>query len=96
MLPPYLARELEILRRAYPGGVPDADYLPLLVVLWPDFSDRNLADVVAELVHGHPADVNHHATLAVGPKRPPASDVERVRELLASAGYVADDQETQE
>ncbi|GAB3187136.1 DUF3349 domain-containing protein [Micromonospora palomenae] len=97
MLPPYLARELEILRRAYPDGVPDEDYLPLLVVLWPDFSDRNLADVVAELIHGHAVDVNHDATLAAaGPKRPPASDVERVRELLASAGYVADDGETQE
>ncbi|PYC73515.1 hypothetical protein C7C45_06515 [Micromonospora arborensis] len=97
MLPSHLIRELETLRRAYPDGVPGEDYLPLLVVLWPDFSDRNLAAVVAELTQGHPVDVNHDATAAVaGRRRPPASDVERVRERLASAGYVVDDGETHE
>ncbi|MCO1595692.1 DUF3349 domain-containing protein [Micromonospora sp. RHAY321] len=97
LLPPALARELSILRRAYPDEVPDEDYRALLVVLWPDFSDRNLAAVVAELVGGEPALVAHDATAAVaGQVRPLARDIERVRERLASAGYVADDEVTGE
>jgi hypothetical protein len=91
MLDPHLRYELEVLRRAYPDGVPDDDYLPLLVVLWPDFSDRNLAAVVAELIGGEPAIVSNDAAAAVaGRRRPSPQDVDRVRELLASAGYEAD------
>ncbi|WP_433128324.1 DUF3349 domain-containing protein [Micromonospora sp. CA-240977] len=91
MLDPPLRRELEVLRRAYPEGLADEDYLPLLVVLWPDFSDRNLAALVAELIGGQPAIVSNDAAAAVaGRRRPPPQDVDRVRELLASVGYEAE------
>ncbi|WP_216627569.1 DUF3349 domain-containing protein [Corallococcus exercitus] len=41
------AHTLAMLGRAFPEGVSEADYRPLLAVLYPYFSDRNLADVVS-------------------------------------------------
>jgi hypothetical protein len=97
MLPPHLRSVLETLRKAYPDGVPGEDYLPLLVALWPDFSDRNLAAVVAELLDGEPAIVSHDATAAIGvQRRPSPQDVNRVRGLLAAAGYESDGEQSQE
>jgi len=49
MVPKYLQLELVALRRAYSGGVPPGDYLPLLAVLQEELSARNVALVVGEL-----------------------------------------------
>jgi len=41
--PDHLRDVVEDLRRAYPDGVPDEDYLPLLAVLATDFSEEGSA-----------------------------------------------------
>ena len=51
-LSPLLTEVLAVLRRAYPDGLPDRDYLPLLAALAPEFSERNLAELVAEFIDG--------------------------------------------
>jgi hypothetical protein len=78
---------LDLLRAAYPEGVPDEDYLPLLVVLNPDLSARNLAAVIAELIDGEAVVVDNDAAAAAGSRRPPAKDVQRVRDHLMAFGY---------
>jgi hypothetical protein len=45
-------QRVDLLRQAYPRGVPERDYLPLLVVLHEHFAEGNLAAVVAELTDG--------------------------------------------
>ena len=90
--PEHLRPALTMLRRAYPDGVPDQDYMPLLVVLHEEFSARNLAAVVAELVDGEPVVVDNDAAAAMSRQRPNASDVERVRKFLLEHGWTPEEE----
>jgi hypothetical protein len=83
----HLQPTLAILRRAYPQGLPERDYMPLLVALEEDLSARNLAAVVAELVDGETVVVENDAAAAMSRSRPSVSDVERVRKLLMDHGW---------
>ncbi|GMU00777.1 hypothetical protein KH5H1_48970 [Corallococcus caeni] len=49
-LPPSLESTASLVHRAFPEGVTEADYLPLLTVLYPHMSDRGLAMVVGHFV----------------------------------------------
>jgi len=89
----YLRPTLEVLRRAFPSGVPDSDYLALLVVLQDHLSEENLAAVVAELVDGETVVVANDAAAACSNRRPERRDVERVRALLASCGLIPEEPE---
>ena len=46
---PYLKTTKELLRRAFPHGIQSDVYFPLLTILEPELSDRNLASVIAAL-----------------------------------------------
>ncbi|WP_027481676.1 DUF3349 domain-containing protein [Deinococcus pimensis] len=48
-LPNVLYRSAQWLRQVFPDGVPEQQYLALLAVLAPEFSDRQLALLVAHL-----------------------------------------------
>ena len=88
-----LLPSLAVLRAAYPAGLPDEDYLPLLVVLNDGYSDRQLAALVAEFAGRERVVVdNDHAALVSGEK-PDRQRVTAVRSRLAEAGYEALDQE---
>ncbi len=91
MLPPHLLPVLSLLQKAYPGGLPDTDYLPLLAVLQADLCDENLADVVAELVNGETVVVDNDAAAVASQRRPSVQEVERVRRRLISVGYDEED-----
>jgi hypothetical protein len=86
-LPESLERVFSVLRRAYPEGVPESDYLPLLVFLWDEMSKRALARVVAELTGRDPDGVYHDAHAATSGRPPAESDVARVGRLLEEKGW---------
>jgi hypothetical protein len=86
-LPESLEGAFSVLRRAYPEGVPQSDYLPLLAFLWDEMSTRALARVVAELTGRDPDDVYHDAHAATSGRHPPESEVARVRQLLEEKGW---------
>jgi len=86
MVPKYLQPELAVLRRAYPGGVPPGDYLPLLAVLREDLSARNLAHVVGELTGKEPDVVENAAAAAMPLRRVDATEIHRVRHLIGTSG----------
>ena len=86
-LPEFLEGAFSVLRGAYPAGVPERDYLPLLAFLWDEMSKRALARVVAELTGRDPDDVYHDAHAATSSRRPAESDVARVRRLLEEKGW---------
>jgi len=90
-LPGYLMPVLAMLRRAFPEGVPDGDYLPLLVVLREGLSERNLAVVVAELMDDEIVVVDNDAAAAVSVRRPPATEVVRLRDRLIAVGWEPDE-----
>jgi len=47
-----LREALAHLRRVYPHGVPEADYMAIIAVLADGMSEENVAIVVAELIDG--------------------------------------------
>lgn len=85
-----LRKMLEQLRRAYPRGVPEDDYMPLLAVLADDMSEENVAAVVAELIDGETAVVANDAAAAQSVRAPGSVARARVRSVLESAGWRPD------
>jgi hypothetical protein len=78
---------LDQLRRAYPRGVPQDDYMALLAVLGDDMSEENVAIVVAEVIDGEIAVVANDAAAALSVRAPGPAGKARVEALLESAGW---------
>lgn len=47
-IPPHIASTYQLLQCAFSQGIIEELYLPLLSILYPGMSDRNLAEVIAE------------------------------------------------
>lgn len=83
---PWLADEpAAVLRRAYPGGLPAEDYLPLLAALDADLGRNALAIIVTTAFTGHDAtrvffDARQAGTVS-------KTDVERIRQRLLANGW---------
>jgi hypothetical protein len=84
---------LAILRQAYPDGLAQEDYRPLLVVLGDVMCDENLALVVAEFTGGEPVVADNDAAAAQGYRKPARADVMRVRAALNAHGLADLDDE---
>ncbi len=82
-----LDADLRILRAAYPDGVPEAEYLPLLAVLSADMSEEYLGVVIARLRGGDSVVVVNDAAAALSSERPPGEEVRRVQAKLEAAGW---------
>jgi Protein of unknown function (DUF3349) len=80
---------LTLLRQVYPEGVPERDYLALLVVMQGLLSEENLAAVVAELVDGERVVVANDAAAADSILRPNLEDVKRIRAVLEANGLIS-------
>ena len=81
-IPEHLRSSLELVKRAYPEGVPEADYLPLLAALYEYFSDRNLAELTTFW-----SDRDYHVCLNDVYKAAAGKlDTARVHERLLAAG----------
>ncbi len=87
-LPDYLSSTRELLERAFPDGVREADYLPLVAALSENMSIRNLADVISNYTEtSWPRAYNDVLlVLSDGPVPAPTA-VERVKQKLLPYGY---------
>jgi hypothetical protein len=90
-VPDYLLDTYNMLRCAYPDGVPDEDYNALLAVLHEEMSFRTESDVLSALTRKDWGrvynDISGYA--AIGSVNTPTDeDLERVKGKLASCGYV--------
>lgn len=47
-IPAYLASTYQLLQCAFPYGIDEGEYLPLLTLLYEHMSDRSLAQVIAD------------------------------------------------
>jgi hypothetical protein len=90
-LPPLLQSIVEFLRKGYPDGVPERDYLPLFALLRRRLSDEEVAQLAEDLASQSSDDRTSSAIRSaiarVTNETPSESDVERVREQLAGAGW---------
>ncbi|MEU0936063.1 DUF3349 domain-containing protein [Embleya sp. NPDC005971] len=90
-VPRHLERTLSILESAYPRGMPDEDYLPVMRVLAEGMSIRNLGDVMFAFTTFTEA---HHDAYGIGGDQESTDpDVRRVRELLVGCGWDPDSDE---
>lgn len=77
---------LKMLQIAYPHGLPDADYQPLLALLYEHFSDRNLAELIATLSARDPDRVLNDIYRVHSTDKPDALQVARVQQHLEALG----------
>ena len=89
--PPVLQAIVDFLRKGYPQGVPEQDYLPLFALLRRRLSDEEVLTLADELANSSPDEQTSIAIRAAIEKviesTPSESDVERVREQLESVGW---------
>jgi hypothetical protein len=90
-LPPILQSITDFLRKGYPQGVPERDYVPLFALLRRRLTDEEvvaLADDLAANCHDEATAAAIHAAITqVINDTPSEADVVRVMEQLESAGW---------
>jgi hypothetical protein len=90
-LPPLLQSIVDFLRKGYPEGVPPQDYIPLFALLRRRLTDEEVAqlaeDLAAQSSDDHTSQAIREAITHVLNETPSESDVDRVREQLAAAGW---------
>jgi hypothetical protein len=87
MIPAHLHTTWQLLQRAFPSGVDDGEYLPLLAILYPHMADENLAIVISEYT-GRDVGVVLNDILAAGGSMNMASErAELVKQRLRGAGF---------
>lgn len=90
-LPDYLLDGLAVLRRAYPDGIPGAEYRPLLAALNKDMSYRNVGALVGALTGRNYLEVANEVAGAISlvpGDRAPRRDVDRVWVKLLGHGWI--------
>jgi hypothetical protein len=85
-LPGHLRADVEALRRAWPAGLPESYYRPLLATLEDHYCEENLAAVVGAFLGRDPIRVANDAA-GLGEGRLEPGDVARVRDGLLAAGW---------
>jgi len=93
-LPPSLQAVVDFVRKGYPQGVPERDYLPLFALLRRRLSEEEVEELAAVLAED-PAASENPAAISEAIERLISetaleSDVERVRERLSTVGWESD------
>jgi Protein of unknown function (DUF3349) len=89
--PDYMLDSLAVLRRAYPDGIPGAEYRPLLAALHKEMSFRSVGALVGAFTGRHYVAVTNDAYGAASVDlrdRPPHRDVDRVWAKLLDHGWI--------
>lgn len=86
-LPPHLHGTFAMPRCAFPSGVEENAYLPLLALLGSEMSIRNLAQVIAAFSGKAHELVLNDVYRAKSSDGPDPSAIERIRECLLPCGY---------
>ncbi|RBJ82706.1 DUF3349 domain-containing protein [Pseudomonas sp. MWU12-2534b] len=81
-----LAGLLTLLREVYPNGLDSRDYNHLLVLLYPHWCDRNLAQLMAQLTHRDADLILNDLYAAVTGQPPPAAELQALQDLLEQHG----------
>lgn len=87
-LPEILQSIVDFVRKGYPQGVPQQDYIPLIALLARRLSDEEVAAIADDLT---PAEgdrkIISEAIERLGHQQASEADVERVRDRLRAAGW---------
>jgi hypothetical protein len=94
----FLNRVVAWVRRGYPEGVPQNDYLPILALLKRRLGTDDVAIVAKELLHRIDLDYAEIGAqiMTITDALPAPYDIERVRAKLAAYGWPLDDDKDSE
>jgi hypothetical protein len=88
-IPTHLASTYQLLQRAFPNGIDEQFYLPLLSILYEQMSDQNLAQVIAEFTgRDYHAVLNDVYRVGATPIVSPQS-IDLIQQRLMSCNYEA-------
>jgi Protein of unknown function (DUF3349) len=88
-LPPLLQTIVDFVRKGYPQGVPQQDYLPLFALLSRRLSDEEINELATELVGSSRASAESVGEMIerLTHQTPSEAEVERVQRHLRAAGW---------
>jgi len=87
-LPEILQSIVDFVRKGYPQGVPQQDYIPLIALLARRLSDQEIAEIAADLTSADgDAEVIGKAIQRLGHESASDADIERVRDRLKAVGW---------
>jgi hypothetical protein len=86
VVPPHLEPSVNLLLRTFPTGVPEEEYLALLVALDEKYSEENLGIVVGEVTGFDPVVVVNDHAKAMSRQRPNPATVQEVATRLQRNG----------
>lgn len=76
-----------MLRKAYPAGISEVDYSPLLALLYEFFSDRNLASLISHITNKDPDLVLNDIYASASIKKPNDTAIKSVKIHLENYGF---------
>jgi hypothetical protein len=89
-IPPLLQAVIDFVRKGYPQGVPEHDYLPLFALLRRRLSEQVVGEIAEALVADgaaqNPAAISEAISLLIN-ESPSDQDIERVRARLDAVGW---------
>jgi hypothetical protein len=86
-VPKELLSTVQLLRKAYPDGIPDRDYFAVLALLGPHMSERGLGEAVSYCCEHDRFVIGNDWAAVASRNPPPAAELERVRSTLEAAGF---------
>jgi hypothetical protein len=86
-VPAYMASTYRLVQRAFPDGITDETYWPLLSILGEEMSDRSVARLISYVTGREYAHALHDMLRVQSTDLPPAEEVNRVKERLRACGY---------
>jgi hypothetical protein len=87
IIPPHLVSTYKMLKCAFPNGIDEQIYLPLLAVLYNEMSDRTLARVIADFTGKDYFVVLNDVYRVGGIETLPREMVNSIKQQLVSCGY---------
>jgi hypothetical protein len=83
----HLESSLRLLVESFPDGIDQSDYFPLLDLLYEEFSDRNLAKLIAHFQGAHYTEILNDIAKSQTTEKPTKESVDDLRARMRKHGY---------
>jgi Protein of unknown function (DUF3349) len=85
-VPAYMTSGYALVNRAFPEGIADETYWPLLSILGEEMSDRSVARLISYVTEREYANVLHDMLRVQSTDAPSAEEIKRVKDRLRACG----------
>ncbi|WP_226648551.1 hypothetical protein [Microbulbifer variabilis] len=87
----FIKNDLKALQSAFPNGITDDEYFPLIDTLYGEYSNRNLATLLSEFLGTNYFDLTRDIDKSQSSGKSDELKVSKVRHRLSEAGFTWDD-----